>query len=569
MNICGSPDKDTLGEVRQNSVELANSADPENGLGGIRVREGFQHLPHTFFEGVTTLYEAFEHGRNVDREGCDSPGIKDCLGWRAKKEDGTAGDFVFQSYDEISDQRNHLGSGILHLDICNAGDDGNKLLGIFSGNRYEWVVTEHACYAYKLVPVPLYSTLGPDAISFILQQTQMKTVVCGASETEMLIRTKQEKPEETANFTHIIQFEDVTDEDFNKAGDAGLELLSFENVQKVGQGNLKKHIEPQPDDWATIMYTSGTTGNPKGVILTHKNIIADSAGAMLGGLNLCPETIHLSYLPLAHSFERLVSNTVLSCGGKIGFFQGDVKKIVEDLQALRPTVFPSVPRLLNRIYDKITTKFADFGGLKKWLFETGLESKKYYLKQNSLTHKLWDGLVFNKTKAGLGLDRCTLMVTGSAPIAPHVMEFLRCVFGIPVIEGYGQTECSAGTSLGLVDDQATLGHVGAPFPCNQIRLESVSDMGYLVTDEYHGQDKENGHQGVRCYGRGEICIKGPNVFQGYYKEEAKTKETLDENGWLHTGDVGYWDKFGNLKIFDRIKNIFKLSQGEYVAAEKN
>ena len=474
--------------------------------------------------------------------------------------EGNAKDYVFNTYQQVAEERDQLGSGILHLDLCPPTEDGYEMMGIFSRNRYEWVLTEQACNAYKLVSVPLYDTLGPEAISFILEQTQMKTVSCGAKETDMLIRTKKEQSERMANFSNIVQFEDVTDEKKSEAQEAGLTLMSLAEVKEVGAGNMKSHREPLPEDLATVMYTSGTTGNPKGVMLTHKNMIADSTGAILAGVSLDRNTVHLSYLPLAHSFERMVLTTVLVCGGRVGFFQGDVKKITEDLGALRPTVFPSVPRLLNRIYDKIHAKFANFGGLKEWLFNTGLDSKKYYLKRNSLTHRLWDSLVFGKTKANLGLDRCELLITGSAPIAPHVMEFLRCLMGVPVLEGYGQTECSAGATVSDPEDHASLGHVGVPFACNQVRLQSVQDMGYLVTDKQHGN--------TSCFGRGEICIKGENVFKGYYKDPDKTKETLDEDGWLHTGDVGYWDKYGNLRIFDRIKNIFKLSQGEYVAAEK-
>jgi len=153
-----------------------------------------------------------------------------------------------------------------------------------------------------------------------------------------------------------------------------------------------------------------------------------------------------------------------------------------------------------------------------------------------------------------------VIVSGSAPLSDNVMRFWRCMMGVPVIEGYGQTEGTAGATIGHPDNMATLGHVGGPVSSCEICLYNVPEMGYLHTDR--------SHRGEECRGRGEVCVRGPNVFKGYYKDEAKTRETLDEEGWLHSGDIGLWTPDGNLKIVDRKKNIFKLSQGEYVAPEK-
>eukprot|EP01138_Halocafeteria_seosinensis_P013401 gb/GECG01013687.1/.p1 GENE.gb/GECG01013687.1/~~gb/GECG01013687.1/.p1 ORF type:complete len:697 (+),score=66.00 gb/GECG01013687.1/:1-2091(+) len=547
--------------------------------GAVRAREGYdirktimgcRWTAENFFGTVTTLYEAFEHGRQQPKAGCANPGEKDCLGTRAMKEEGGAGEFVFQSYDQVAEDRDQLGSGMLHLDLTTTSVDGggHQLVGILSSNRYEWVLTEHACYAYKLIPVSLFTSMSPDVVALIFQQTRLKTVFCSATETELLVRTKQEKRERTNCFTHIVQFEEFSDETKAKAEGAGLTLLTLKSVKEQGRENLKVHRETVPNDLAAIMYTSGTTGDPKGVMLSHKNIIAASSSAMSAELNLSVNTVHLSHLPLAHSFERLVSNTVITCGGKIGFFQGNVNEIVEDLQALRPTLFASAPRFLNWIYDKLTSDVGKFSRVRDWLFETGLKNKRYYLKQNLLTHKVWDTLVFNKLKTEAGMSRCTLIVSGMAPIAPHVVEFLCCVMGIPVIEGYGQTECSAVACLGLLREQATIGHVGAPFPCNFIRLKDVPHIDCLHANDQNGQDAESSRQCVRHCGRGEICVKGANVFQGYYGDEMKTKEVLDENGWLHTGDIGDWDQFGNLMVFDRIENIVRLCQGVCVAPQK-
>lgn len=231
------------------------------------------------------------------------------------------------------------------------------------------------------------------------------------------------------------------------------------------------------------------------------------------------------------------------------------------------------------------------GGVKKKLFDAAVRAKAQGLRHGRLQHGLYDRLIFNKIKKGLGMDHLRLMISGSAPISENVMTFFRCMLGVPVIEGecwllrwpkcfvlratvnlilppsfsnvtagYGQTEGCAGATLGHPDDMTTVGHVGGPIGSVEIALFDVPEMGYTHRDK--------SHRGHPCQGRGEICIRGPNVFIGYYKDEEKTKETIDSEGWLHSGDVGLWRPDGTLQIIDRKKNIFKLSQGEYVAPEK-
>jgi len=282
--------------------------------------------------------------------------------------------------------------------------------------------------------------------------------------------------------------------------------------------------------------------------------------------------VHLSYLPLAHIFERLVQAALFMLGASIGFYQGNTLELTDDLTALRPTLFPSVPRLYNKIYDKIMAG-AQAGGIKTFLFNRAFAAKEYYLDHhNTVHHSVWDRLVFSKVAARVGLDRVRVLLTGSAPIAGHVLKFMRIAFSATLCEGYGQTECSAAATLTDPGDQASLGHVGGPLPCNEVKLVSVAEMGYTVADTVHGRevgaDGAVINAGIPCAGRGEVCYRGANVFAGYYRDDEKTREAIDADGWLHSGDIGLWDANGCLRIVDRKKNIFKLSQGEYVAAEK-
>jgi long-chain acyl-CoA synthetase len=495
------------------------------------------------------------------------------MGYRLIDSDGTARDFVWMTYSEIASQRDAVGSALHHLELLPLSDDDTplRMMGVFSKNRWEWIVSALAAEAYGGVTVPFYDTLGPDAVRFILNQTQLKTVFAGEAEAASLIAVKTEHADSLTAFTHVIQFEDVTPERRAAGEAAGLTFMSLQELCAVGRENPRDHMIPELDDITTFCYTSGTTGDPKGVMLTHKNVVACCSSAAYAGIDTTPDDVHLSYLPLAHMFERLVVCLMFTNGARIGFFQGDVKKLIDDIKALRPTIFPSVPRLFCRIYDRVVGGAAAAGGIKASMFEKGLDAKKYWLRRNHLHHGFWDGLVFNKLKARLGFDRVRLMATGSAPIAPHVMEFLRAAFGAAVIEGYGQTECAGVACVTQAAHQHTLGHVGGPMVCNEVRLESVSEMEYNVTDTVHGRVEKDGvvlNPGLPCEGRGEICYRGHNICAGYYKNPEKTAEAITEDGWLHSGDIGLWDSEGNIRVIDRKKNIFKLSQGEYVAAEK-
>ncbi len=448
------------------------------------------------------------------------------------------------------------------------------MIGVYSKNRYEWCLVEHAANAYNMALVPLYDTLGADSASYIIGLAELKTVFAAKSEVDKLIGIKKEYPDAVSKFTHVIQFEDVSAEAEAAAKEAGLTLIGLQNLFETGRANPSPPTPPSPDDICTVMFTSGTTGNPKGALLTHKGVVAVVSSAALLGVTCAQEDVHLSYLPLAHIFERLIHGAVIMGGGRIGFYQGDTRKLMEDLKAIRPTLFPSVPRLWNRIYDKIMQGVNGKSAVAQSMFKNALEAKQYWLKENHLRHSVWDSLVFDAVKQRLGLDRCRMFVTGSAPIADHVMQFLRAVFSMPVLEGYGQTECCGVSSCTNLADQTQIGNVGAPLPCAEIRLESVDEMGYLVTDTHHGRkvDAEGKvlHEGVPCEGRGEICFRGAHVFAGYFKSPEKTAEAVSEDGWLHSGDIGMWTSTasGHLKIIDRKKNIFKLAQGEYVAAEK-
>uniref|UniRef100_A0AAY4E7Z5 Long-chain-fatty-acid--CoA ligase n=1 Tax=Denticeps clupeoides TaxID=299321 RepID=A0AAY4E7Z5_9TELE len=454
-----------------------------------------------------------------------------CLGSRLPNQP-----YKWLSYKEVTARAEHIGSGLLE-EGCKPCPD--QFIGVFAQNRPEWIISELACYTYSMVVVPLYDTLGADAIRFIINTAEISTVICDKAEKAKVLLGNVER-KETPGLKRIIlmdPFDQVLVEDGEKCG---VQIQAFKDVEP-----------PRPDDLSIVCFTSGTTGNPKGVMLTHGNVVADFAGFLrVTDVVICPnqDDCLISFLPLAHMFERLIEAVVFCHGGRVGFFQGDIRLLSDDMKALRPTIFPVVPRLLNRMYDKIFSQANT--PLKRWLLNFAAKRKGAEVSSGVIrSDSMWDKIFFSKIQESLG-GRLRMIITGAAPTSPTVLGFLRAALGCQVYEAYGQTECTAGCTYTTPGDW-TSGHVGAPLPCNLIKLVDVPEKNYYASK-----------------GEGEVCVKGPNVFKGYLKDPVKTAETLDDDGWLHTGDIGKWLPNGTLKIIDRKKHIFKLAQGEYISPEK-
>ncbi|XP_038610895.1 long-chain-fatty-acid--CoA ligase 1 isoform X2 [Tachyglossus aculeatus] len=488
-----------------------------------------------FYDDIRTLHEVFQRGIRVSDNG-------PCLGFRKPNQP-----YEWISYKEVADQAECVGSALLQKGF-KAGSE--QYVGIFAQNRPEWVVIEQGCYAYSLVVVPLYDTMGTEAITFIVTKAELSLIFCDKPDKAKVLLDGVEKKLTPVLKTIVLM--DSFDVDIVERGKkCGVDIISMKFLQSLGRANRQKTRPPAPEDLAVICFTSGTTGNPKGAMITHKNIVSDcSAFVMMTekALGLNASDTHISFLPLAHMYERLMQTAMLCHGAKIGFFQGDIRLLMDDLKALQPTIFPVVPRLLNRMFDKI------FGQanttVKRWVLDFASKRKEAELRSGIIrNNSLWDKLIFHKIQASLG-GKVRLMITGAAPVSATVLTFLRAALGCQFYEGYGQTECTAGCCLSIPGDW-TAGHVGAPMPCNHIKLVDIEEMNYFAAK-----------------GEGEVCVKGSNVFRGYLKDPEKTAEALDEDGWLHTGDVGKWLPNGVLKIIDRKKHIFKLAQGEYIAPEK-
>ncbi|XP_059541672.1 long-chain-fatty-acid--CoA ligase 1 isoform X3 [Myotis daubentonii] len=488
-----------------------------------------------FYDDVRTVYEGFQRGIQVSNNG-------PCLGSRKPDQP-----YEWLSYKQVEEMSECVGSALIQKGFKAAPD---QYIGIFAQNRPEWVIIEQGCFAFSMVVVPLYDTLGTEAITYIVNKAELSLVFVDKPEKANLLLEGVEN-KLTPGLKVVVLMDSYGSDLVERGKKCGVEITSMKAMEDLGRANRKKPKPPAPEDLAVICFTSGTTGNPKGAMITHRNIVSDASGFVkvtekVLGLNA--SDTHISFLPLAHMYEQLMQCVMLCHGAKIGFFQGDIRLLMDDLKVLQPTIFPVVPRLLNRMFDRI------FGQanttLKRWLLDFASKRKEAELRSCIIrNNSLWDKLIFRKIQSNLG-GKVRLMITGAAPVSATVLTFLRAALGCQFYEGYGQTECTAGCSLTIPGDW-TAGHVGAPMPCNLIKLVDVEEMNYLAAK-----------------GEGEVCVKGPNVFQGYLKDPAKTAEALDKDGWLHTGDIGKWLPNGALKIIDRKKHIFKLAQGEYIAPEK-
>ncbi|XP_062358042.1 long-chain-fatty-acid--CoA ligase 6 isoform X4 [Cinclus cinclus] len=467
------------------------------GLTGARrsvIGDSPQLLTH-YYDDARTMYEVFRRGFSISENG-------PCLGFRKPKQP-----YQWLSYKEVAERAEALGSGLLQQG-CKPST--KQFIGVFAQNRPEWIISELACYTYSMVVVPLYDTLGAGAIQYIVNTADISTVICDKPEKARVLLDHVER-RETPGLRSIILMDPFEKELTERGKRCGVCIQTMQEVEDCGRESRHVPVPPRPEDLSIVCFTSGTTGNPKGAMLTHGNVVADFSG-----------------------FLKVT--------------EGDIRLLSDDMKALRPTIFPVVPRLLNRMYDKIFSQ-ADTS-LKRWILEFAARRKKAEVQNGIIRNdSLWDKLFFNKIQASLG-GCVRMIVTGAAPASPAVLGFLRAALGCQVYEGYGQTECTAGCTFTTPGDW-TSGHVGAPLPCNLIRLKDVEELNYFASK-----------------GEGEICVKGPNVFKGYLKDEERTAEALDQEGWLHTGDIGKWLPNGTLKIIDRKKHIFKLAQGEYIAPEK-
>lgn len=438
------------------------------------------------------------------------------------------GKWISTSSQEYVDKANAISRGLLKLGI-KAND---KIAIISSTNRTEWNICDIGILQIGAQNVPIYPTISKEDYEYVLNHSE--ATYCFVSDVTILEKLNQIKG--NTSLKEVFTFEDISGEkSWNEVLELGKDKSNQEEVEA-----RKKAVTP--NDLATLIYTSGTTGKPKGVMLSHGNIVSN----VLASDEPVPleygKDKALSFLPVCHVFERMILYLYQFCGAEIYFAEG-IDKLTENAQEIKPDVMTAVPRLYEKIYDKIILKGEELTGIKKklffWAVNLGLRYEPYgqngwwYEKQLGLARKL----IFSKWQDALG-GNLKIMVSGSAALQPRLTRIFAAA-GMPIMEGYGLTETSPVTSVNFVE-------------VNGKRGFRVGTVGKVI----EGVE-------VKIADNGEILIKGPNVMQGYYKDPEKTAEVIKDN-YFHSGDKGEIDADGFLKITGRTKEMFKTSGGKYV-----
>lgn len=405
---------------------------------------------------------------------------------------------------------------------------GDKMGLISYTNRVEWCFFDHAAQQIGVVTVPIYPSISDDDCTYNLSNSEAK--ICVVSDEKLYKKVK--------GIQHRLpQLQDIFTFDTVEGAKNWQELYAIgepENLQPEVE-LLKASIAE--DDLVSVIYTSGTTGTPKGVMLTHKNIIADVKGCFEVVPDKNPQNKALSFLPLCHVYERMILYLFTLCGISV-YFAESTDQLSENLQEVKPEYMTVVPRMVEKVYDKIYQKGTEGGGLKARLFLWSLNIAKKYVPgtPKSLAHQIADKIVFSKWRAGLGGNIITL-VSGSAALSKQLNTQFWAA-GIPILEGYGLTETSPVIAVNSFNHYK-IGSVGRPIPEVEVRIEND----------------------------GEIIVKGPVVTSGYYKNPKQTEEAFTADGYFKTGDIGHIDGDGFLFITDRKKEMFKTSGGKYIAPQ--
>ncbi|XP_020228499.1 long chain acyl-CoA synthetase 9, chloroplastic [Cajanus cajan] len=520
------------------------------------------------WQGVATLAELFESACREHRE-------RVLLGTRIliQRDTDTAadgriieklelGEYKWLTYGEVFESVSSFASGLAML-----GHRREERVAIYADTRDRWFIALQGCFRRNVTVVTIYASLGEEALCHSLNETEVTTVICGRKELKSLgkVGGQLDTVKRVICMDDDIPFVFSSDDAQN-----GWTSTSFADVERLGRENPVEADLPLSADVAVIMYTSGSTGLPKGVMMTHGNVLATVSAVMTIVPNLGPKDVYLAYLPMAHILELVAENLIAAVGGSIGYgsaltLTDTSSKVKEgktgDATELMPTVMAAVPAILDRVRDGVLRKVNAKGGLSKKLFDLAYARRLHAINGSwfgawGLEKALWNFLVFKKVQAILG-GRIRFILCGGAPLSGDTQRFINICLGAPIGQGYGLTETCAGGTFSDFDD-TSVGRVGPPLPCSYIKLIDWPEGGYSTNDS--------------PMPRGEIVIGGPNVTLGYFKNEEKTKESykVDERGmrWFYTGDIGRFHKDGCLEIIDRKKDIVKLQHGEYVSLGK-
>jgi len=475
------------------------------------------------------------------------------------------GEYRWLSYEDVDQLVDNVGRGMRMV-----GCQANQPICLFADTKAEWFVTAQASFRNSFPVVTLYTNLGDEAIAHGINQTEVETVIT----THELLPKFRNILKSCPNVKQIIYFDNPIKRTDINGYRQDVRIINFWEVVTLGKKTTNNNVadvdvtpvSPSPDSACIIMYTSGSTGAPKGVIVTHKNIVAcvNSYLGHLNSINFTDEDCYIGYLPLAHILELIAENMMSVFGVAIGYSSPNTltdkstmipKGGKGDASVLKPSFMACVPLILDRIFKGIHENVRKKGEFTEKLFDFCVRYKQAAVARGEKT-PLMDKLIFKSVRALIG-GRVRVILTGGAPLSPETHDYIRVCMGCPVLQGYGLTETSACATLMQLTEDNT-GRVGPPVGGINIRLVNWEEGNYRVTDKPRP--------------RGEVLIGGNNITAGYYKMPEKTEEEYftDKAGrrWFRSGDIGQMEADGCLRIIDRKKDLVKLQFGEYVSLGK-
>lgn len=498
--------------------------------------------PH-YAKEVFGLPKEFPNGQALYLDSMQKHGDNEYIGNRKIVNGKRSTEWEFIKYKDAYKMSENFGSGLVSYGVVN-----ETKVCVYSENRTEWILTMDASYLYGFVTVSLYDTFSPDALEFSIQNCQAKYICVSRKNLSRLMQCSDEILKQ---FKLIVAFDPIETEEekvtAKRLESLGVALSTFTAIMEIGSNKPYPKAAIDPEQLLYICYSSGTTGFPKGVMISHRCFITNLFGIFLEGDK---DTFirHLCYLPLCHVFERMCTSCTMFAGGRIGIFSGQVNLLTEDMQTLRPTVFIVVPRVIQRINDTVKATLSKSSVVVRTVFNVGWYIKRFMLR-NELPTGLLDRFIFNKVKNNLG-GCVQQIVSGGAALPADLHETMQVILGIPIRTGYGLSEGGSGNTL----NPYRLVHIKYGtngYPLRNVEIKIVPTEGFEEP------------------GVGEIQMGGTGLCSGYLNDPEATAAlfTDETHKWIRTGDIGKWDEDGSLLVVDRMRSIFKLSQGEYVAGD--
>ncbi|UKJ90135.2 long-chain acyl-CoA synthetase [Theileria orientalis] len=466
------------------------------------------------------------------------------------------GEYIYTSYNESLRLAKIIGTALTKenlvpeftVDHCKIVKKA-RFLGIWSVNCPYWLLTDYACAGYGIVTVPIYETLGDDALFKIMSTTKMQTVCIDSNKLNNL----EHLYKEMKHLKTVIVYNTLTEEDKQRLVNMNLDYYFMDDLIEKYKNDIVEPPHRKRTDICTIIYTSGTSGTPKGSVYDNFGLMA-LVERLLNVQNRCKLRLGssiLSFLPLSHVYERFIEHLICSLSGTVGYYSGNIKNILEDLDKLKPNFLVAVPRVFTRILARVRGQIDSKPAFLRKIVYFFVERKKRIFRRRpeSSDHPIYD-ILLKKIKKKFGGNFET-MVLGSASMTDGDIYDMQAFMSSPLAEGWGTTELGVAV---LQDFRDSLkGTIGGPLYSVEFKIRSIEELGY----DARGSPP-----------RGELMIRAPGIMLGYFAEEALTNEVLDEDGWYRTGDVVELLPNMGLKILDRARNFFKISQGEYIAPDK-